>query len=381
MAWLPDLPATEPATFKVLEGTGAGAPPFAVQFNPASLEYTISNEFDDRNGNNGARQFVKKSSAKLTMTLVFDTTLTGASVRDVTANIAALLEPARSGTKKFAPKVEFGWGTYSFKGVVEQFKETIDFFAANGVPLRSSINLTLASQDVEFQSSESPSPAADRSPPADPVIAPPGTAPADAASAAGDPRAARDIAGANGADSLRFGGSAGLSVGGEITLAAAASFSVGGGIGAGIGGGIGGGIGIGGGAGISGGIGAGISGGAGLSIGGGLSAGAGISVGGGVGASAGAGFSAGAGISAGAGVSATGLALTATAGPAFAGLRVSPVSASLSVGDARAALLPAPHASGAASFSAGGRAQVQAGGSLSADVGANAELHARIGFD
>jgi hypothetical protein len=357
MAWLPDLPATEPATFKVLEGTGAGAPPFAVQFNPASLEYTISNEFDDRNGNNGARQFVKKSSAKLTMTLVFDTTLTGASVRDVTANIAALLEPARSGTKKFAPKVEFGWGTYSFKGVVEQFKETIDFFAANGVPLRSSINLTLASQDVEFQSSKSPSPAADRSPPADPVIAPPGTAPADAASAAGDPRAARDIAGANGADSLRFGGSAGLSVGGEITLAAAASFSVGGGIGAGI------------------------SGGAGLSIGGGLSAGAGISVGGGVGASAGAGFSAGAGISAGAGLSATGGALTATAGPAFAGLRVSPVSASLSVGDARAALLPAPHASGAASFSAGGRAQVQAGGSLSADVGANAELHARIGFD
>jgi hypothetical protein len=383
MAWLPDLPVTEPATFKVLDGAGAGAPPFAVQFNPASLEYTISNEFDDRNGNNGARQFVKKSSAKLTMTLVFDTTLTGASVRDVTANIAALLEPARSGTKKFAPKVEFGWGTYSFKGVVEQFKETIDFFAANGVPLRSSINLTLASQEVEFQSSKSPSPTADRSPPADPVMAPPGTAPADAASAAGDPRAARDIAGANGADSLRFGGSAGLSVGGEITLAAAASFSVGGGIGAGIGGGIGGGIGIGGGvgAGISGGIGAGISGGAGLSIGGGVSAGAGISVGGGVSASAGAGFSAGAGLSAGAGISATGLALTATAGPAFAGLRVSPVSASVSVGDARAALLPAPHASGSASFSAGGRAQAQAGGSLSADVGANAELHARIGFE
>jgi hypothetical protein len=326
MPWLPDVPATEPATFKVLEGTGAGGNPFAVQFNPASLEYTIATEFDDHNGNNGARQFVKKSSAKLTMTLVFDTTQTGASVRDVTANIAALLEPARDGSKKFAPKVEFGWGTYSFKGVVEQFKETIDFFSASGVPLRSSINLTLASQNVEFQSNKSPSPTVDRSPRPDPVAAPPGTAPTDAANALGDPRAARGIAGANGAESLRFGGSASLSVGGSISLSAAASFSVG--------------------------------------------ASAGIGVG----------ASAGIGVSAGAGLSASGLALTTTAGPAFAGLRVSPPSATVSIDSARATLLPAPTVSGAASFNAGGRARVTAGGSLSANVGANADLRGRIGF-
>lgn len=344
MPWLPDVPATEPATFKVLEGTGAGGAPFAVQFNPASLEYTIATEFDDRNGNNGARQFVKKSSAKLTMTLVFDTTQTGASVRDVTANIAALLEPAPDGSKKFAPKVEFGWGTYSFKGVVEQFKETIDFFSASGVPLRSSINLTLASQNVEFQSNKSPSPTVDRSPRPDPVAAPPGTAPTEAANALGDPRAARDIASANGSDSLRFGGSASLSVGGSITLSAAASFSVGASAGLSVGGGIG--------AGIGGGIGVGVSGGAGLSLGGG----------------------------AGAGLSASGLALTATAGPAFVGLRVSPPSATVSIADARASLLPAPSVSGAASFNAGGRAQASAGGSLSANVGANADLSARIGF-
>src|SRR3954470_20262654 len=164
MGWLPDAPTLAPATFKILDGPGAGGTPFQAQFNPASLECTITNEFDDRNGNNGARQFVKKSSAKLSMTVVFDTTDTGNSVRDVTANIAALLEPAPDGTKKFAPKVEFGWGTYSFKGVVEQFKETLDFFSARGVPLRSSINLTLASQDVEFQSNRSPAPPVDRSP-------------------------------------------------------------------------------------------------------------------------------------------------------------------------------------------------------------------------
>lgn len=360
MSWLPDVPTIAHATFKVLEGTGAGGEPFAVQFNPASLDYTISTEFDDHNGNNGARQFVKKSSAKLTMTLVFDTTQTGASVREQTIRIARLLEPAPDGSKKFAPKVEFGWGTYSFKGVVEQFKETLDFFAANGVPLRSSINLTLASQEVEFQSSKSPRADVDRLPTFDPVAAPPGTAPTDAANALGDPRAARGIAGANGAESLRFGGSASLSVGGSISLSAAASFSVGASAGLSVGGGIG--------AGIGGGIGVGVSGGAGLSLGGGASAGIGLS--------------AGAGLSIGgsAGLSASGLALTATAGPAFVGLRVSPPSATVSIADARATLLPAPSVSGAASFNAGGRAQASAGGSLSANVGANADLSARIGF-
>jgi hypothetical protein len=211
--------------------------------------------------------------------------------------------------------VEFGWGAYSFKGVVEQYKETMDFFSASGVPLRASINLTLASQEVEFSSG--PQPAADRRPPADPVDAPAGTTPTQAANATGNPRAARDIASANGSASLRFGGSASLAVGGEVSLAAAASFSAG----AGAGGGIGASIGIGG-----------------------------------------------------------GLSLTATAGPAFAGLRVSPAAVTANLADARAALLPGPVISGATSFTPGGRAQVTSGGSLSADVGANADLHARIDF-
>lgn len=319
MPWLPDAPTVESATFKVLEGTGAGGAPFAVQFNPASLEYSISTEFDDRNGNNGARQFVKKSSAKLTMTLVFDTTETGASVRDVTANIAALLEPAKDGSKKFAPKVEFAWGTYKFKGVVEQFKETLDFFSASGVPLRSNINLTLASQDVEFQSNKSPAPSVDRSTQPEPVSAAPGAGAADVANALGDPRAARGIAAANGASSLRFGGGASLSVGGGVTLAAAADFSVGASAAVGAGGGVS----------------------------------AGFSVGG---------------------------ALGATAGPAFVGLRISPPVVTASATDARATLLPPPRIAGAASFGPGGRAVVQSGGSLSADVGANADLHGRIDF-
>jgi hypothetical protein len=74
------------------------------------------------------------------------------------------------------------------------------------------------------------------------------------------------------------------------------------------------------------------------------------------------------------------MSITATAGPTFAGLRVSPPAVTVQVVDARAALLPAPRVVGAASFGPGGRAQVNGGSSLSADVGASASLDARIGF-
>ncbi len=320
MARLPDSPKVELATFKVLEGAGAGGAAIAVQFNPASLEYSLSNEMDSSGGNKSARQFVKKTSGKLTMTLVFDSTDTGADVRAQTEKISTLLQPAKDGKKKFAPKVEFGWGSYSFKGVIEQYKETIDFFAASGVPLRASVNLTLSSQEVEFQSRKNPAAKVDGDLSADSVSAPPGSAASAIAGAAGDPRAARGIAAANGAASLRFSADVGLSVGGSITLSAAAGFSAGAGIGGGIGGGVG------------------------------------ASIGGGIGVSA-------------------------TAGSAFAGLRVSPPSVGLSLGDARATLLPAPVALSAGGFGAGGQARVQAGASLSAEVGADVDLHASLHFD
>lgn len=324
MSWLPDAPTVAAAGFTVLRGRGRRAE-FAVQFNPASLEYTLSNEFDPRNGNNGARQFVKKTSAKLTMTLIFDTTTTGGSVRDVTANMAGLLEPARDGSRRVAPKVEFAWGTYRFQGVIEQYKETIDFFSTDGVPLRSSINLTLASQEVEFQSNRSPSPSVDRQRP-EPLVVPPGQAPSNVADQAAEPRAARAIAFSSAADSLRMAASASLAIGGEVSLGAAAGFATG--------------------------------------------AGAGFGVGVGVGVG-GAAFGAGANL---------GAVLQATAGAAFTGLRQSTVASTISVQAARAALLPPPTVPAGASFGPGGRALVGAGASLSADVGVGPSARGRIGF-
>ena len=90
------------------------------------------------------------------MDLVFDTTATGEDVRETTDKMAKLLKANGPSGKQVPPLVEFSWGLYRFTGMVEQYKETLDYFGASGVPLRSGVNLTLSSQDVVFDSGKNP---------------------------------------------------------------------------------------------------------------------------------------------------------------------------------------------------------------------------------
>jgi len=345
----PALESLELARFKTLSGPAAQRVEVEVHFNPESLQHTVQNTLKEEGRGAKKKQHVSQTTAKLTMQLVFDTTDTGEDVRIYTDDMAKLLQPYKDGNNKSPPLVEFGWGLYRFTGLVEQYKETIDFFAAGGVPLRSSVDITLASQEVTFESSHNPSASVDgalsaqeptvhQQPEPDQSSGPGGAA--GLANALGDPRAARAIASMNGSASLRFGAGAQLAVGGGVSLQGAAAFSVGASASAGAGIGIG----IGGGAGI------------------GISGGAGIGV------------SAGAGIGAGAGFSA------ASSG-AFSGLRATS-SSTLSVPSGRALFGASAKVSTGASaqFAAGGRAQAQGGASLSADVGANASLKPRINF-
>jgi hypothetical protein len=280
----------------------------SVHFNPASLQYTVSNTLKDQGSGSKKKQYVSQTTAKLTMDLVFDTTATGVDVRETTDKMAKLLKP------------------HGPSGMVEQYKETLDFFAASGVPLRSSVNLTLSSQDVIFESNKNPNASVDGNLAPEPVSVPtsPGPAggPAGLANSLGDPRTARAIAAANGSASLRFSAGAELAVGvgAGVSLSAAAAFSTG----------------------ASAGFGLGISGGAGLGISGGV----------------------------GAGLSAD-----------FSGLRAS-ASTEVSMPDPGTALTLTADAGagGGTQFGLGGRAQATGSASLSADVGANAELTARLGF-
>lgn len=392
---MPQLPAElidEPASFETLTGEKLTVP---VHFNPASLQYTVANTLKEEGKGAKKKQYVSQTTAKLTMDLVFDTTDSGEDVRVTTNKMAKLLQPvAAGGGKNVPPTVRFSWGAYAFTGMVEQYKETIDFFAAGGIPLRAAINLTLSSQDVVFDSGTANPASVDTDLTAEPVVAPgsddaagPGGA-QGVANAAGDPRAARAIAAANGADSLRFGAGASLAVGASVGVGFAAGASASVGFSAGIGASAGAGFsaaagaGMSASAGLSAGAGANLlppaafaSGGGGLSLGAGAGAGLSLSAGGGlsVGAGASAGFGAGLSVGASAGA---GLSAGAGASAGFSGLRMETNQSTRSLNTA--ALLPTAAgadfgAASGASVAAGGRLTAGSGG-LKAEVGAEADF-------
>src|SRR5262250_828544 len=78
------------------------------------------------------KQYVTQGTGKLTMDLIFDSTSTGEDVRTSTKKIADLMQadPKSSGSKKQTPSIVlFEWGAYKFQGMMESYKETLDFFA------------------------------------------------------------------------------------------------------------------------------------------------------------------------------------------------------------------------------------------------------------
>jgi hypothetical protein len=340
-----------------------------VHFNPGSLQLQLSNELKDQ-PNLERKQYVAKTSAKLTMDLQFDTTDTGMDVTQTTRKIQAFIAPPlpegdRARQQIPPPLVIFEWGTLRFKGIVETYKETIDFFGAEGVPLRASVNLTLSRQDQVFDPA-SRNDASDVGRPNEPdLFDVPATSASDAADQSGNPDANRQIAAANGQESLRFGSGASLTVGGSVTLRPAAAFSVGAGVS--LGGGIGASAGLG------------VGGGAGVSLGAGAGIGVGVSLGAGVGVSGSA--SAGLAVSAAGGAGVASRSRLSASEGAFASLRAgATTSTSIRVDPAR--LVARPRSIGVstqagAQFRVGGRAGVEGPSGLRADVG----IGARLSFD
>ena len=372
-----------------------------VQFNPASLQLQVSNELKDTKNSERA-QYIAKSNAKLTMDLQFDTTDTGDDVLTITrklqAFIAPPLPPGEDARRQVPPPViVFEWGRLKFKGIAEGYKETIDFFSANGVPLRSLVNLTLSQQDKVFDDAPGGAPESAGPTNDDLTLDAPAASASDLANAGQAPGAARALAAANGQEHLRFGTGAALAVSASITLKPPAAFAS-----AGIGIGAGAGIGIGAGVGVGAGIGVGIGGGAGIGIGGGAAAGIGVGAGAGVGAAAGAGFSAGGGFSAGAaagfgasasigaasgaGAGISGLSRLSASEGAFAGLSVSTGSSAASARLNTSRLVPQVRSAGLstdrnASFQVGGKATVKGAAGLRADVGGRGSATGRLVFE
>jgi hypothetical protein len=357
----PNAQAVALARLAVVTGdSGETGEALTVHFNPVSLQLQVSNELKDT-GNQDRRQYIAKTTTKLTMDLQFDTTDTGQDVTGVTRRLQSFVAPpppagGRPASNQPAPPVVvFEWGTLKFKGIVESYKETIDFFSANGVPLRAGVNLTLSRQDKVFD--EPPEGAPENAGSVDDPLAldTPATSAANAANGMRTPGAARAVAAANGQASLRFGTGAGLTISGSIDLKPPVAFASGGA-----------GLSLGGGAGL------GIDAGAGL----GLSAGGGFGISGGAGIGIGVSASAGIGASVSAGVA--GMArLSATEG-AFSGLNLT-AGTQTSVRLDPAKLIPKISSTSVstdvgATFQVGGKARLEGAGGLRADVGATAKL-------
>ncbi len=236
------MTAPKDAVFRI-EDTGKT---IRTHFNPATLSLTVSTKLSEGTGKKkGSRQAVNEGSAKLSVDLVYDTTSTLENVCDQTVEVARLL-----GEKgKPPPRVSFDWGAFKFTGVVDSFKETLEFFSADGIPLRSAVSISMT-QDEDIYSrgatgqraagwiggagSSAGDPNAEVPPP------PPGGSTTVTATQGGDPAAGRAIAAQNGEESMRFPRSPALTVdasaqlappvsfaGANVSLSASASFSLG----------------------------------------------------------------------------------------------------------------------------------------------------------
>jgi hypothetical protein len=266
----------------------------------------------------------------------------------------------------------FQWGTYQFQGIMDSFKETIDFFSNDGVALRALVSIGLSRQDQVFDEGANLSGTTTSGS----LVPSSSTDSAQSmATRGGDPGAARQLGADNGLESLRFTGGASLQVSGGgvqlnppaafVTASAGAGMSLGISVGASAGASAG--VSIGGSVGISAGASAGVSFGASSGASGGISAGVQI---GGLGPAFGASASAG---------------VMATAG-AFAGLQTGRAPTSTTANLNPLQMLPAivgtdVGAYNGASFSLGGAANSTGSSGLSTDVGTNFSFSDRLTFN
>jgi hypothetical protein len=312
-------------------------------FNPASLKVTVTNQFqDEQSGGNGTpTQNARASTTKLETELVFDTTEDGADVRDRSGRLKALALSVEGEPPRPPPTVVFRWGRFQFVGLIESFGETLDFWSAEGVPLRATVALAMKGVRRDSVAPDAPPAAVLNTLPAG------GTGATDAATRAGDPTAGRAIAAANGLESMRAAAGASVVVSGGVQVRAAASFSAG----------------------------AGASAAASFGVGAGAAAGfgAGAAAGFGAGAAAGFGGGGGGGISAGASFGASASAGVSASGGAFAGLGASKATTLSTALDTTKLLPPAPASVGSgARFDATGRLLAPGGAGLSAEVSGQA---------
>lgn len=139
--------------------------PFEVQFNPNSLEYSVSSNWNNEKGTaqktaSGSRGPFEQQSdptasthhSTLSVRLFYHTYKSETSFTDVRDEIEKLRVFVRTsgntGTNDL--RIRFAWGTFSFEGVLDNFAVTYQMFAADGTPVQAEAAVTIAGEDPDY---------------------------------------------------------------------------------------------------------------------------------------------------------------------------------------------------------------------------------------
>jgi nucleoid-associated protein YgaU len=146
------------ATVTPLDGRGAGKP-IKVLFNPAEYSIEYSAKFQETSPpglSSPIIQFVNGNAQVLTMDLLFDTYTDGggANVTSVTKPFVDML--AIDGELHAPPRVEFRWGSFSFRAVVEKISQKFTMFRSDGTPVRATLTVTFKQYKTIAEQLEDP---------------------------------------------------------------------------------------------------------------------------------------------------------------------------------------------------------------------------------
>lgn len=134
-----------------------------VQFNPNSLEYSISS---NKQNDKGTTTLKKDSAAEesniqndptnttdkaeLNVRLFFHTYQNDATYTDVREEIKKIRKFIRYSGNTASdndPKVTFAWGSISHTGTMNRFSVTYQMFAPDGVPVQAEVNISIVGDE------------------------------------------------------------------------------------------------------------------------------------------------------------------------------------------------------------------------------------------
>jgi nucleoid-associated protein YgaU len=141
-----------------LDGRNAGTA-MKVLFNPTEYNVEYSAAFQETAApglSNPIIQFVNGNSRVLTMDLLFDTYTDGGG-----SNVAAVTEPftellSIDGTTHAPPRVEFRWGVFQFRAVIEKISQRFTMFRSDGTPVRATLSVTFKQYKTLAEQLEDP---------------------------------------------------------------------------------------------------------------------------------------------------------------------------------------------------------------------------------